>query len=161
MGNLVPDSSFVLCFSTFLKSLIISKIKHVLIFWMDLLVFLLDNIPIAADEVTQIEPPCPLEGRWKLEQECAARAVVSEWTDNMDDQRDVQTAKRNGSSRSLLSAGSAVAMEIKRKKIRQSTLFLQTEVWAKRYRMVRRQHWIIMTAQLTLVQSATILTLTS
>ncbi|KAM8739324.1 rhotekin-2 [Acanthopagrus schlegelii] len=45
----------------------------------------------------------------------------------MDDQRDVQTSKRNGSSRSLLSAGSAVAMEIKRKKIRQSTLFLQTE----------------------------------
>ncbi|XP_040904989.1 rhotekin-2 [Toxotes jaculatrix] len=47
--------------------------------------------------------------------------------DNMDDPRDVQTSKRNGSSRSLLSAGSAVAMEIKRKKIRQSTLFLQTE----------------------------------
>uniref|UniRef100_A0A671YER3 Rhotekin 2 n=1 Tax=Sparus aurata TaxID=8175 RepID=A0A671YER3_SPAAU len=46
----------------------------------------------------------------------------------MDDQRDVQTSKRNGRSRSLLSAGSAVAMEIKRKKIRQSTLFLQTEV---------------------------------
>ncbi|XP_044069308.1 rhotekin-2 [Siniperca chuatsi] len=47
--------------------------------------------------------------------------------DNMDDPRDVQTSKRNGSSRSLLSAGSAVAMEIKRKKIRQSALFLQTE----------------------------------
>ncbi|GAA6231598.1 rhotekin-2-like [Lates japonicus] len=45
----------------------------------------------------------------------------------MDDPRDVQTSKRNGSSRSLLSAGSAVAMEIKRKKIRQSALFLQTE----------------------------------
>ncbi|KAF3841875.1 hypothetical protein F7725_023826 [Dissostichus mawsoni] len=45
----------------------------------------------------------------------------------MEDQRDVQTSKRNGSSRSVLSAGSAVAMEIKRKKIRQSTLFLQTE----------------------------------
>ncbi|XP_022619267.1 rhotekin-2-like [Seriola dumerili] len=45
----------------------------------------------------------------------------------MDDPRDIQTSKRNGSSRSLLSAGSAVAMEIKRKKIRQSTLFLQTE----------------------------------
>ncbi|KAE8280859.1 Rhotekin-2 Pleckstrin-like proteiny domain-containing family K member 1 [Larimichthys crocea] len=46
----------------------------------------------------------------------------------MDDQRDVQTAKRNGSSvRSLLPAGSAVDMEIKRKKIRQSALFLQTE----------------------------------
>uniref|UniRef100_A0A3B5AY50 Rhotekin 2 n=1 Tax=Stegastes partitus TaxID=144197 RepID=A0A3B5AY50_9TELE len=45
----------------------------------------------------------------------------------MDDQRDVQTSRRNGSCRSLLSAGSAVAMEIKRKKIRQSTLFLQTE----------------------------------
>ncbi|XP_038547918.1 rhotekin-2-like isoform X2 [Micropterus salmoides] len=46
---------------------------------------------------------------------------------NMDDPRDVQTSKRNGSSRSLLSAGSSVAMEIKRKKIRQSALFLQTE----------------------------------
>ncbi|KAM7408443.1 hypothetical protein PAMA_002258 [Pampus argenteus] len=46
---------------------------------------------------------------------------------NMDDQRDVQISKRNGSSRSLIPAGSAVAMEIKRKKIRQSTLFLQTE----------------------------------
>uniref|UniRef100_A0A8C9Z2E1 Rhotekin 2 n=1 Tax=Sander lucioperca TaxID=283035 RepID=A0A8C9Z2E1_SANLU len=45
----------------------------------------------------------------------------------MDDPRGVQTSKRNGSSRSFLSAGSAVAMEIKRKKIRQSTLFLQTE----------------------------------
>uniref|UniRef100_A0A3P8RWB2 Rhotekin 2 n=1 Tax=Amphiprion percula TaxID=161767 RepID=A0A3P8RWB2_AMPPE len=45
----------------------------------------------------------------------------------MDDQRDVQISKRNGSCRSLLSAGSAVAMEIKRKKIRQSALFLQTE----------------------------------
>ncbi|XP_035801664.2 rhotekin-2 isoform X1 [Amphiprion ocellaris] len=55
-----------------------------------------------------------------LELEC-------EWTNNMDDQRDVQTSKRNGSCRSLLSAGSAVAMEIKRKKIRQSALFLQTE----------------------------------
>ncbi|XP_069549026.1 rhotekin-2 [Brachyistius frenatus] len=43
----------------------------------------------------------------------------------MADQRDVQTSKRNG--KSLLSAGSAVAMEIKRKKIRQSALFLQTE----------------------------------
>uniref|UniRef100_A0A3Q1F051 Rhotekin 2 n=1 Tax=Acanthochromis polyacanthus TaxID=80966 RepID=A0A3Q1F051_9TELE len=55
-----------------------------------------------------------------LELEC-------EWTNNMDDQRDVQTSKRNGSCRSLLLAGSAVAMEIKRKKIRQSALFLQTE----------------------------------
>ncbi|XP_029306412.1 rhotekin-2 [Cottoperca gobio] len=45
----------------------------------------------------------------------------------MDDPRDVQTSKRHGSSRSFLSAGSAVAMEIKRKKIRQSTLFTQTE----------------------------------
>ncbi|XP_034408482.1 rhotekin-2 [Cyclopterus lumpus] len=45
----------------------------------------------------------------------------------MADPRDVQTFKRNGSSGSFLSAGSAVAMEIKRKKIRQSTLFLQTE----------------------------------
>ncbi|TDH01485.1 hypothetical protein EPR50_G00180470 [Perca flavescens] len=45
----------------------------------------------------------------------------------MDDPRGVQTSKRNGTSRSFLSDGSAVAMEIKRKKIRQSTLFLQTE----------------------------------
>ncbi|KAM3606942.1 uncharacterized protein V6R79_026175 [Siganus canaliculatus] len=45
----------------------------------------------------------------------------------MDDPRAVQTNKRDGSSRSLLSTGSAVAMEIKRKKIRQSALFLQTE----------------------------------
>ncbi|KAM6997564.1 rhotekin-2 isoform 2-T2 [Tautogolabrus adspersus] len=45
----------------------------------------------------------------------------------MDDPRDVQISKRKGSSRSLISASSAVAMEIKRKKIRQSTLFLQTE----------------------------------
>ncbi|CAN9499628.1 unnamed protein product [Ophioblennius macclurei] len=47
----------------------------------------------------------------------------------MDEERGVQTSKRTGSvvCRSLLSAGSAVAMEIKRKKIRQSTLFLQNE----------------------------------
>lgn len=56
----------------------------------------------------------------------------------MDDPRDVQTSKRNGSSRSLLSAGSAVAMEIKRKKIRQSTLFLQTEVCVSIYKVVLR-----------------------
>ena len=77
--------------------------------------------------MSQIEPPYPLEGRWQLE----LLPVASEWTDNMDDPRGVQTSKRNGSSRSFLSAGSAVAMEIKRKKIRQSTLFLQTEVWTK------------------------------
>uniref|UniRef100_A0A3Q3F862 Rhotekin 2 n=1 Tax=Labrus bergylta TaxID=56723 RepID=A0A3Q3F862_9LABR len=46
----------------------------------------------------------------------------------MDDPRDVQISKRNGSSRSLISASSAVAMEIKRKKIRQSTVFLLTEL---------------------------------
>uniref|UniRef100_A0A3Q0RMF7 Rhotekin 2 n=1 Tax=Amphilophus citrinellus TaxID=61819 RepID=A0A3Q0RMF7_AMPCI len=45
----------------------------------------------------------------------------------MGDPRDVQTSIQNGSSRSLFLAGSAVDMEIKRKKIRQSTLFLQTE----------------------------------
>uniref|UniRef100_A0A673BVA4 Rhotekin 2a n=1 Tax=Sphaeramia orbicularis TaxID=375764 RepID=A0A673BVA4_9TELE len=45
----------------------------------------------------------------------------------MDDQRDVQTNKRNGGCRSVMSAGSAVAMEIKRKKIRQSALFVQNE----------------------------------
>lgn len=73
-----------------------------------------------------------------MEQECASLAVATEWTDNMDDPRDVQTSKRNGSSRSLLSAGSAVAMEIKRKKIRQSTLFLQTEVCVSIYKVVLR-----------------------
>nr|XP_043896835.1 rhotekin-2-like [Solea senegalensis] len=45
----------------------------------------------------------------------------------MDSQRDVQSSKRHGGTRSLLSAGSATAMEVKRKKIRQSTLFQQTE----------------------------------
>ncbi|KAM3862775.1 rhotekin-2 [Diretmus argenteus] len=47
----------------------------------------------------------------------------------MDDQRDIQTSfRRNATSRSSsVSSGSALAMEIKRKKIRQSTLFLQTE----------------------------------
>ncbi|KAM9848011.1 rhotekin-2 [Aulostomus maculatus] len=45
----------------------------------------------------------------------------------MDDQRDVQNSKRHGNASSLISAGSAVDMEIKRKKIRQSTLFLQRE----------------------------------
>ncbi|XP_041803566.1 rhotekin-2 [Chelmon rostratus] len=43
----------------------------------------------------------------------------------MDDPRHIQTS--TGSSRSVLSASSAVAMEIKRKKIRQSAIFLQTE----------------------------------
>ncbi len=73
-----------------------------------------------------------------MEQECAARTVVGEWTENMDDPRDVQTSKQNGSSRLPLPAGSAVAMEIKRKKIRQSALFLQTEVtlWSDKYRLV-------------------------
>uniref|UniRef100_A0A667Z4X9 Rhotekin 2 n=1 Tax=Myripristis murdjan TaxID=586833 RepID=A0A667Z4X9_9TELE len=45
----------------------------------------------------------------------------------MDEPRDVQIFRRNGSSRSSISSGSALAMEIKRKKIRQSTLFQQTE----------------------------------
>ncbi|XP_035027844.2 rhotekin-2 [Hippoglossus stenolepis] len=45
----------------------------------------------------------------------------------MDTQRDVRTSKRNGGAWSLLSAGSSMAMEVKRKKIRQSSLFLQTE----------------------------------
>ncbi|KAK2824496.1 hypothetical protein Q5P01_021671 [Channa striata] len=45
----------------------------------------------------------------------------------MEDQRDVQTSKRSGSFGSILSPGSAVAMEIKRKKIRQSALFVRTE----------------------------------
>ncbi|KAM8852107.1 rhotekin-2 [Synchiropus picturatus] len=43
----------------------------------------------------------------------------------MEDQRDFQTSKRN--QRPFISAGSAVAMEIKRKKIRESVLFMQTE----------------------------------
>lgn len=81
--------------------------------------------------VTQIYPPCPLKGRGKSKQDRAFFSVASKWTNNMDGPRDVQTSKRNGSSsRSLLSAGSAVAMEIKRKKIRQSSLFLPTEVRA-------------------------------
>lgn len=46
----------------------------------------------------------------------------------MDEPRDVQTSKTTGSSVTLLSAGSAMAMEVKRKKIRQSTLFQQSEV---------------------------------
>lgn len=46
----------------------------------------------------------------------------------MDEPRDVQTSKRHGRPEALLSAGSAMAMEVKRKKIRQSTLFQQTEV---------------------------------
>uniref|UniRef100_A0A3P9NQZ9 Rhotekin 2 n=1 Tax=Poecilia reticulata TaxID=8081 RepID=A0A3P9NQZ9_POERE len=45
----------------------------------------------------------------------------------MEDKRDVQTSKRHGSYKSVLSAGSAVAMEIKRKKIRESAFFLQKE----------------------------------
>nr|XP_057914348.1 rhotekin-2 [Doryrhamphus excisus] len=45
----------------------------------------------------------------------------------MADQRDVQNPKQNANSSLLMSAGSAVAMEIKRKRIRQSTLFQQTE----------------------------------
>ncbi|MEQ2264444.1 hypothetical protein XENORESO_007113 [Xenotaenia resolanae] len=45
----------------------------------------------------------------------------------MEDQRDVQTSKRHHSYKSILSGGSAMAMEIKRKKIRQSSLFLQKE----------------------------------
>lgn len=77
-----------------------------------------------------------------------------ERADNMDDPRDVQTAERNGSSGSVLSAGSAVAMEIKRKKIRQSALLLQTEVCVKKWRVVlcvfRRQHGVTVTVRLTL-----------
>lgn len=46
----------------------------------------------------------------------------------MDESRDVQISKRNGTSMSLVSTGSAMAMEIKRKKTRQSTVFQQTEV---------------------------------
>ncbi|XP_061767170.1 rhotekin-2-like [Nerophis ophidion] len=46
---------------------------------------------------------------------------------NMADQRDVQNSKRNANSSLLMSGSSAVAMEIKRKKIRQSALFQHTE----------------------------------
>ncbi|XP_026165807.1 rhotekin-2 [Mastacembelus armatus] len=45
----------------------------------------------------------------------------------MEEQRDIQTANRNGGSRSFSSPGSAMAMEIKRKKIRQSAFILRTE----------------------------------
>uniref|UniRef100_A0A3B3V6Z1 Rhotekin 2 n=1 Tax=Poecilia latipinna TaxID=48699 RepID=A0A3B3V6Z1_9TELE len=45
----------------------------------------------------------------------------------MEDKRDVQTSKRHGSYKSVLSAGSAMAMEIKRKKIRENAFFLQKE----------------------------------
>ncbi|XP_061601905.1 rhotekin-2 [Cololabis saira] len=45
----------------------------------------------------------------------------------MDEQRDFQTPHRHGGSGPVLSPGSAVAMEIKREKIRQSALFQQTE----------------------------------
>ncbi|XP_038156104.1 rhotekin-2 isoform X1 [Cyprinodon tularosa] len=55
------------------------------------------------------------------------RVLSSEWTGKMEDQRDVQTSKRQGSYKSGLSAGSAMAMEIKRKKIRESPLLLQKE----------------------------------
>uniref|UniRef100_A0A3B5M8S5 PH domain-containing protein n=1 Tax=Xiphophorus couchianus TaxID=32473 RepID=A0A3B5M8S5_9TELE len=41
--------------------------------------------------------------------------------------RDIQTSRRHGSSKSVLSAGSAMAMEIKRKKMRESSFFLQKE----------------------------------
>uniref|UniRef100_A0A3B5MD94 REM-1 domain-containing protein n=1 Tax=Xiphophorus couchianus TaxID=32473 RepID=A0A3B5MD94_9TELE len=45
----------------------------------------------------------------------------------MEDKRDIQTSRRHGSSKSVLSAGSAMAMEIKRKKMRESSFFLQKE----------------------------------
>ncbi|XP_046885225.1 rhotekin-2 isoform X2 [Hypomesus transpacificus] len=46
---------------------------------------------------------------------------------NTDDPREVQNFRRNTSSRSSVSACSSLAMEIKRKKIRESTVFLQSE----------------------------------
>uniref|UniRef100_A0A8C5HAD0 Rhotekin-2-like n=1 Tax=Gouania willdenowi TaxID=441366 RepID=A0A8C5HAD0_GOUWI len=45
----------------------------------------------------------------------------------MDEQRDVQTSERNDNNYAVLSSNSAMAMEIKRKKIRQSAIFHQTE----------------------------------
>ncbi|XP_049592498.1 rhotekin-2 [Syngnathus scovelli] len=45
----------------------------------------------------------------------------------MDDQRDFQNSKRNKNLSMAISGSSAVAMEIKRKKIRKSALFQQTE----------------------------------
>uniref|UniRef100_A0A8D3BZN2 Rhotekin-2-like n=1 Tax=Scophthalmus maximus TaxID=52904 RepID=A0A8D3BZN2_SCOMX len=45
----------------------------------------------------------------------------------MDTRRDVRTSQRHGSARSPLPAGSATDMEIKRKRIRHSAVFLQTE----------------------------------
>ncbi|XP_077586110.1 rhotekin-2 isoform X2 [Stigmatopora nigra] len=58
--------------------------------------------------------------------ECT-RPLKQRMKNNMDDQRDVQNPKRNKNSILDLSGSSAVAMEIKRKKIRQSTLFQQNE----------------------------------
>lgn len=46
----------------------------------------------------------------------------------MDNQRDVQNSKRNSNSTLVMSGSSAVAMEIKRKKIRRSALFQEAEV---------------------------------
>ncbi|XP_019715565.1 LOW QUALITY PROTEIN: rhotekin-2 [Hippocampus comes] len=45
----------------------------------------------------------------------------------MDNQRDVQNSKRNSNSTLVMSGSSAVAMEIKRKKIRRSALFQEAE----------------------------------
>ncbi|XP_054886272.1 rhotekin-2 [Poeciliopsis prolifica] len=46
----------------------------------------------------------------------------------MEDTRDVQTSKRHGNHKPVLSAGcSAMAMEVKRKKIRERSFFLQKE----------------------------------
>lgn len=48
----------------------------------------------------------------------------------MDTQREIRTSTRNRGFGSVQSAASATAMEVKRKKILQSILFQQTQVWA-------------------------------
>lgn len=75
----------------------------------------------SADRDEQIKLTRPLEA---LE----SGAEASDQAGNMDEPRDVQTSKRTGSSGTLVSAGSSMAMEVKRKKIRQCTLFQQAEV---------------------------------
>uniref|UniRef100_A0A8D3DTY7 Rhotekin-2-like n=1 Tax=Scophthalmus maximus TaxID=52904 RepID=A0A8D3DTY7_SCOMX len=79
----------------------------------------LDSLVTFQDWVTQIEPPCPLEA--------GAGTRGAERLGKMDTRRDVRTSQRHGSARSPLPAGSATDMEIKRKRIRHSAVFLQTE----------------------------------
>ncbi|XP_077439094.1 rhotekin-2 isoform X2 [Vanacampus margaritifer] len=75
------------------------------------------------DNITKSNTPVYL----KLKQECARALRAANEKSNMDDQREVQNSKRNTNSSLVMSGSSAVAMEIKRKKIRESALFHQTE----------------------------------